>query len=65
LLKPQQIRLTHIRCLPVLGLTANVSEPDLLRFQQAGLNGLLLKPFDLERLRGEVQRLVLHRSAPA
>jgi CheY-like chemotaxis protein len=51
--------------LPVLGLTANVSEPDLLRFQQAGLNGLLLKPFDLERLRGEVQRLVLHRSAPA
>jgi signal transduction histidine kinase/CheY-like chemotaxis protein len=55
----------HIRGLPVLGLTANVSEPDLLRFQQAGLNGLLLKPFDLERLRGEVQRLVLHRSAPA
>ncbi len=52
----------QIRALPVLGLTANVSEPDLLRFQQAGLNGLLLKPFDLERMRSEVQRLVLQRS---
>ena len=60
----QWVRQSHnpqIRELPVLGLTANVSEPDLLRFQQAGLNGLLLKPFDLERLRSEVQRLVLHR----
>ena len=48
----------QIRELPVLGLTANVSEPDLSRFEQAGLNGLLLKPFDLVRLRSEVQRLV-------
>ena len=53
----------QIRELPVLGLTANVSEPDLLRFEQAGLNGLLLKPFDLERLRSEVQRLILHKSS--
>ena len=55
----------QIRELPVLGLTANVSEPDLLRFEQAGLNGLLLKPFDLERLRSEVQRLILHKSSAA
>ena len=52
----------HVHQLPVLGLTANVNELDLARFQQAGLNGLLLKPFDLERLRSEVQRLVVHRS---
>lgn len=48
----------HIQTLPVLGLTANVSEPDLQRFEQAGLNGLLLKPFDLEHMRREVMRLL-------
>jgi len=42
---------------PVLGLTANVSTIDLERFQQAGLDGLLLKPFEVERLRSEVERL--------
>ena len=31
---------------PVLGLTANVSTVDLQRFRDAGLNGLLLKPFE-------------------
>jgi len=51
----------QLRALPVLGLTANVSEPDLQRFQQAGLNGLLLKPFDLEHLRSEVQRGLRHQ----
>jgi CheY-like chemotaxis protein len=48
---------------PVLGLTANVSPVDLARFQQAGLDGLLLKPFEVERLRSEVERLTnLHSS---
>jgi signal transduction histidine kinase/CheY-like chemotaxis protein len=49
-----------LRSLPILGLTANVSEQDLTRFQQAGLNGLLLKPFDLERMRAEVASLLAH-----
>ncbi len=44
--------------MPILGLTANVSEQDLTRFQQAGLNGLLLKPFDLERMRHDVAGLL-------
>jgi osomolarity two-component system response regulator SKN7 len=43
---------------PVLGLTANVNAQDLARFEQAGLNGLLLKPFELERLHSEVRRLL-------
>jgi signal transduction histidine kinase len=47
-----------VRRVPVLGLTANVSEQDLRRFEQAGLSGLLLKPFEVEDLRREVQRLV-------
>lgn len=42
---------------PVLGLTANVSSVDLAQFQSAGLDGLLLKPFEVERLRSEVDRL--------
>lgn len=44
--------------LPVLGLTANVSAHDLTRFENAGLNGLLLKPFDLTSMRNEVSRLI-------
>ena len=43
---------------PVLGLTANVNAQDLALFEQAGLNGLLLKPFELERLHSEVRRLL-------
>ena len=47
-----------IRHTPVLGLTANVSQEDLRRFEQAGLQGLLLKPFETDRFRVEVQRLL-------
>lgn len=43
---------------PVLGLTANVNPQDLERFEQAGLQGLLLKPFDLQQLYAEVERVV-------
>ena len=43
---------------PVLGLTANVNAQDLAQFEEAGLNGLLLKPFELERLHSEVRRLL-------
>jgi len=48
----------RVRRTPVLGLTANVSAQDLTRFEWAGLNGLLLKPFELGQLRAEVMRLV-------
>ena len=56
----------RMRQTPVLGLTANVNAGDLARFEQAGLNGLLLKPFDVEQLLTEAARQVLvaqHRSA--
>lgn len=47
-----------IRQTPVMGLTANVSLVDLDRFKEAGLDGLLLKPFDLSQLRAESLRLM-------
>jgi signal transduction histidine kinase/CheY-like chemotaxis protein len=43
---------------PILGLTANVTSQDLDRFERAGLDGILLKPFDLSLLRVEVARLL-------
>ena len=43
---------------PVLGLTANVNAGDLARFKQAGLNGLLLKPFEQNKLLDQMDRLV-------
>ena len=43
---------------PVLGLTANINSHDLARFEQAGLNGLLLKPFEQSQLVDQMDRLV-------
>ena len=48
---------------PVLGLTANVNPQDLARFEAAGLDGLLLKPFELAQLRAQIERLL--PAAPA
>ncbi len=42
--------------LPIMGLTANVSQDDLARFQAAGLNGLMLKPFDWRKLCEDVDQ---------
>jgi CheY-like chemotaxis protein len=61
--KIRQSQQERVRSTPLLGLTANVSTQDLARFEQAGLNGLLLKPFDLERLREEVARLLRETDA--
>ncbi len=47
-----------IRQVPVLGLTANVNPQDLQRFEAAGLNGVLLKPFDIAQLHSEIRRLL-------
>jgi CheY-like chemotaxis protein len=49
----------RMRQTPVLGLTANVNAQDLARFKQAGLNGLLLKPFDVAQLLTEATHQVL------
>ena len=50
-----------VRCTPVLGLTANVNPQDLARFERAGLDALLLKPFEAGRLLSEVERLLQQR----
>ncbi len=46
---------------PVLGLTANVNPQDLERFKAAGLNDVLLKPFDPLQLCALVEALILNR----
>jgi len=47
----------------VFGLTANVNPEDLNRFRAAGLDGLMLKPFDWRQLCAETERLLLERQA--
>ncbi len=58
-----------IRALPdpvgrtlVIGLTANVNQDDLQRFRVAGLDSLLLKPFDWQQLCRTTEDLLLQRS---
>jgi CheY-like chemotaxis protein len=43
---------------PVIGLTANVTPQDLERFEAAGLNGLMLKPFDPATLCAKMEVLL-------
>jgi CheY-like chemotaxis protein len=43
---------------PVLGLTANVNPNDLERFEKAGVDDTLLKPFDQFKLCEQVQHLL-------
>ena len=50
--KPQVSRV------PVLGLTANVNPQDLDRFRAAGLNDVMLKPFEPTALCGLIERLL-------
>lgn len=45
----------------IFGLTANVNPEDLKRFRDAGLDGLMLKPFDWRQLCAETERLLLQR----
>ena len=47
----------HVRAVPVLGLTANVNPQDLEHFQRAGLDGLMLKPFEMTQLYAQVEAL--------
>lgn len=51
---------------PVMGLTANVNPVDLDAFKAAGLNAILLKPFESTQLCLEIERLItLEKPAPA
>lgn len=43
---------------PVLGLTANVNPQDLERFSAAGLNNVLLKPFDAAQVCEQVEQMI-------
>jgi CheY-like chemotaxis protein len=43
---------------PVLGLTANVNPQDLERFKGAGLNALMLKPFEPVQLYAQIEALI-------
>ena len=49
------------RPLPVMGLTANVNPVDLETFRQAGLNTVMLKPFEPAQLCNRVEQLLLQR----
>ena len=50
---------------PVMGLTADVSPVDLANFRAAGINALLLKPFDPQQLVRESQALLLAQPTPS
>ncbi len=47
--------------LPVMGLTANVNPVDLDTFRQAGLSGVMLKPFEPAQLCKRVEQMLLRR----
>ncbi|WP_353246138.1 ATP-binding protein [Limnohabitans sp.] len=51
--------------IPVLGLTANVNPVDLQEFRKAGLNEVLLKPFDPAHLCHRVEHLLLAKGGEA
>lgn len=44
---------------PIVGLTANVNPQDLERFKAAGLNDVMLKPFDPVQLCAQIETLVM------
>jgi CheY-like chemotaxis protein len=57
----RQDAIDRIRQVPVLGLTANVNPLDLDRFKAAGLNDVMLKPFEPAELCHRVESLLLNR----
>jgi CheY-like chemotaxis protein/two-component sensor histidine kinase len=61
----RQDAMDRIRQVPVLGLTANVNPVDLARFKAAGLNEVMLKPFDPAQLCHRVEPLLLAKGGAA
>jgi CheY-like chemotaxis protein len=51
--------------IPVLGLTANVNPVDLQEFRKAGLNEVLLKPFEPAELCHRVEHLLMAKGGAA
>ena len=51
----------YMRQVPILGLTANVNPLDLKTFEEAGLNAVMLKPFESAQLCTRVEQLLLER----
>lgn len=45
--------------IPVLGLTANISTDDHLRCLKAGMNDIVLKPFERDKLTHRIEQLLL------
>jgi CheY-like chemotaxis protein len=59
----RQNPIASIRNTPILGLTANVTPQDLERFKAAGLNDVMLKPFDPAQLCSLIESWVADRGA--
>ena len=60
------LRLTFdrpVRDTPVLGLTANVNPMDLERFAAAGVNAVLLKPFDAANVCAQVEEMLIKKKS--
>jgi signal transduction histidine kinase/CheY-like chemotaxis protein len=55
----RQEPLARISQVPVLGLTANVNPLDLERFKAAGLNDVMLKPFEPAQLFERIEQLLV------
>jgi signal transduction histidine kinase/CheY-like chemotaxis protein len=48
---------------PVLGLTANVNPQDLERFLAAGVNAVVLKPFDVVKVCAQVEQMLIEKKS--
>jgi signal transduction histidine kinase/CheY-like chemotaxis protein len=48
----------RLRQMPVLGLTANITQSDLMRFGNAGVDEIMLKPLQVERFIQSIERLM-------
>ncbi|WP_319541277.1 PAS domain S-box protein [uncultured Pseudodesulfovibrio sp.] len=48
--------------LPIIALTAHAMKGDKDRFMEAGMNGYIAKPFNMEKLRKEIERVMAEAS---
>lgn len=53
----------HAPDTPVLGLTANINPQDIARFSAAGVNAVVLKPFDAAKLFARVGQLLKEKKS--
>jgi signal transduction histidine kinase/CheY-like chemotaxis protein len=53
----------QMRDIPVLGLTANVNPHDLERFSAAGVNAVVLKPFDAAKVCSQVEQMLTEKKS--